>query len=95
MAKKRLLITGVCGLLGQNLVRCLHPDYEITGVDILPQAVELKGLKDYIHLDITLKEKLKTVFEGYSPNVIINTAALTNVDLCEKEKEKAKERMCF
>jgi dTDP-4-dehydrorhamnose reductase len=86
---KRLLITGIYGLLGQNLTRALHSEYEIIGVDIVPQAIDLNGVKDYIVLDITLKDRLIDFFKTYKPDIIINTAALTNVDLCEKERKQA------
>jgi len=88
MAKKKVLITGVCGLLGQNLVRMLAPDYDLTGVDILPRPGFFSGLSDYKLVDITHPDEVGEAVERAKPDLVINTAAITNVDACETEKEK-------
>ena len=88
MARSKILITGVCGLLGQNLVRAMHQDNDLIGVDILPEPAYLKGLVRYQLLDISSPDAVKNTLGELNPDVIINTAAITNVDACEKEQEK-------
>ena len=40
----------------------------------------------YENLDITNQKMVNEIINKYQPNVIINTAAITNVDLCEYKK---------
>lgn len=40
-------------------------------------------------LDISNREAVQATAERFPPTIIINTAAMTNVDLCEKEPEAA------
>lgn len=83
---KRLYITGICGLLGNGIVKELSSKYEICGVDI--SEVELDGcvVERY---DLQDKEKLKKSICIFNPDVVIHTAAAVNVDRCECEKEYA------
>ena len=89
MLYKRVLITGANGLLGQELVRVFsrHPDYDIlaTGRDI--NARFSAGSCGYVPLDLTDHEDVKQIFLDFTPDVIINGAALTNVDQCESERQ--------
>src|SRR4051812_26794133 len=87
----KILITGSNGLLGQKLVYKLR---EKKNVECIATArgenrlVEKRGY-EYKSLDITDKNNVKEVFSEFLPDVIINTAAMTNVDACETEKEIA------
>ncbi len=85
----KILITGSNGLLGQKLVYKLRNK---NGVDCIATArgqnrlVKQDGYT-YETLDITDSNNVEAVFKKYLPDVIINTAAMTNVDACETEKE--------
>lgn len=83
-----LLITGVNGLLGQKVLeQALKLKYNVFGIDIHEHPfVESRGFQ-YQPLDITDRRAVrKTVLTIY-PHYIINTAAMTNVDGCETQKE--------
>ena len=41
----------------------------------------------YCPLDITNEDTIHSLISKENPDVVINTAAMTNVDLCEEEKE--------
>ena len=41
----------------------------------------------YQSLDITEEDSILQIFEKYKPDFVINTAAMTNVDACEDDKE--------
>lgn len=85
-----VLITGANGLLGQKLVKMLLPFSEEWNILASAKGPNRLGFEDgytYISLDITDEEALKKVFERYQPKAVINCAAMTNVDLCEVEKE--------
>lgn len=89
----RILITGSNGLLGQKLVKALRsdPDVELVttsrGPDRTPASGEDRGGYSYRSLDITEQEEVDTVFDELCPEVVIHTAALTNVDTCELDPE--------
>ncbi len=85
----KILITGSNGLLGQKLLHNLRKD---STVDLLATSRGLNRVSEqdgykYISLDITNKEEVERVIAEFNPHVVINTAAMTNVDLCEDEKK--------
>ncbi len=45
----------------------------------------------YQPLDITDEHQVAEMFAKYKPDVVINTAAMTNVDACENNREQAKQ----
>ena len=84
----RILVTGANGLLGQKLVELIltTDDYLIATAKsklVLPLP---KG--EFHAMDITLRDQVVDVITKAQPDVVINTAAMTNVDQCELEKEK-------
>ncbi|MCP9764754.1 SDR family oxidoreductase [Lacihabitans soyangensis] len=85
---KKILVTGSNGLLGQKLIEKLSKAENVEvvatarGENRLPFAENYK----FVSLDITKKEEVETVFEVEKPDVVIHTAAMTNVDQCETEK---------
>jgi len=82
------MITGANGLLGQKVTEIFAHESEHTLLltDIHANAENSHGT-DYFQLDITVKEDVKNYVKKYTPDYIINTAAYTNVDGCETEKE--------
>jgi len=89
MNRKKILITGTNGLLGQKLVSLILKEdkYQLlpTGMSS-PRYLE-KDQVQFVEMDITNEESVKSVFNTYQPDYCINTAAMTNVDMCETEKE--------
>jgi dTDP-4-dehydrorhamnose reductase len=83
-----VLITGANGLLGQKLVKLYndHPEVNIIatgrGANRNPP-----GSYSYRSLDITSENEVDKIIAETQPDVIINTAAMTQVDQCETEKE--------
>ncbi len=86
---KSVLITGSNGLLGQKLVHQLYNNSNYKLIATSKGANRISSLSGFIYeeLDITNQAQVKAVFEKYSPNIVINTAAMTNVDACEDDKE--------
>ena len=85
----KLLITGSNGLLGQKLVYKLRNNHDITCVATARGENRLIKQDGYLYeqLDITNKQNVDAVFSKHLPDVTINTAAMTNVDACETDKE--------
>jgi dTDP-4-dehydrorhamnose reductase len=87
---KKILITGSNGLLGQKLVYALlkRKDIQIIATSSGENRMQVKGGYVYKSLDITKKEEVEKVFSECTPDVVINTAAMTNVDACETNREE-------
>ena len=84
-----LLITGVNGLLGQKVLQqASHLDFDIIGIDIHDAPFVAAKNFHYEPLDITDRRAVKNLILRHYPHYIVNTAAMTNVDACETEKEK-------
>jgi dTDP-4-dehydrorhamnose reductase len=86
----KVLVTGSNGLLGQKLT-----DYYKTRADV--QLIATARGEDryadqtgyeYHTLDITNKEQVQQVIGNHRPDVVINTAAMTNVDACETSRKE-------
>ncbi|OYU66559.1 MAG: NAD(P)-dependent oxidoreductase [Cytophagaceae bacterium BCCC1] len=86
---KKILVTGSNGLLGQKLIEKLSKTENIEVIATARGENRLPFDENYrfISLDITKKEEVDTVFDTEKPDVVIHTAAMTNVDQCETEKD--------
>jgi dTDP-4-dehydrorhamnose reductase len=87
----RVLIVGAHGLLGQKLALMYgrETEHELLLTDLAPQTFFRNARFDYQQLDITQLGDVKSLLSHYRPDVIINTAALTDVDACEEDKLSA------
>ena len=84
MKKTNVLITGGSGLLASNIALLKRKDWNIKLLtrnhivklrDVSAESCSLEDVKSII-----------TVIEEFKPEVVIHSAGLTNVDLCEKKK---------
>lgn len=84
----KILITGSNGLLGQKLLHKLRKDYfvELIATSKGSNRVTERSNYTYFDLDITNNEAVAKLIETEKPQVVMNTAAMTNVDLCEDQK---------
>ena len=83
---KKVLITGSNGLLGRSLRSCLLQNNFVvisTGLGS-DRFEELGGF--YEEMDVTSLNSCNLIIDKYKPDIIINAAALTNVDECENNK---------
>ncbi len=82
---RKVLVTGANGLLGQNLLKILSGKYYLCTTGIEEES--FSGIKPdlYVKADISNKKSVIELIKKTEPEIIINCAALTNVDLCEKE----------
>ncbi len=85
----RVLITGANGLVGQALVALLseRPEYDVlaTGRDLSPRFEG--GSCGYVPLDVTSTLDVKRLFQDFTPTVVVNCAAMTQVETCRRERE--------
>jgi dTDP-4-dehydrorhamnose reductase len=88
---KTVLVTGSNGLLGQKITEKIIRE---GGVKLIATAKGanrflVKEGYTYAEMDILNPTEVEKVIKLYQPDAIINTAAMTNVDTCEDEKDLA------
>ena len=88
----RILVTGANGLLGQKLISLLQNQASVTILATSRGESRIQGLdKDAYHaLDVTDRSKVLQLFSALNPDVVIHTAAMTQVDDCELNPEDCK-----
>ena len=85
----KILITGSNGLLGQKLIHLIASDKncELIATSRGPNRTKMTEGYVYEPLDLTNSVEVHDLIFGHEPDVVINTAAMTNVDECEDNKE--------
>jgi len=85
--KRKILITGVSGLLGSNLAYCLRDRYDVHG---LYHTHELRIDKvPVLSCDLRDAEQIRDVIETIGPDVVIHCAAQADVEICEEHPDQA------
>lgn len=83
----KVVVLGSGGLLGSAMVRtAIERGHEVTGTyhSVAPDFdIELVGL------DITDTTRFAKFLDSINPDVVVNCAAMTDVDACEEERERA------
>ncbi len=88
--KKKLLVFGHSGNLGSNLIYFLKDEYQFTLNTNLtklyfPNVSYVKlDKREFLNDNKLIKKKIKDI----SPDIILNCAACTDLDLCEKKPHK-------
>lgn len=72
--RQKILVTGAKGMLGWALNKELSQEYQLIGTNIE-------------NADITDENQIKEEIFNIRPEIVIHTAAYTEVDNCEKNKE--------
>lgn len=87
---KRVLIIGANGFTGRRVLEMMASKglYELYGLSLSNDIFPSKGYH-FINADITNFEAIKELFEKIKPNVVINCAAISVPDFCDKNREIA------
>lgn len=72
----KILLTGKEGLLGRDCLEVLAPRHTVLALN-------------HRELDITNPAQVEKAVARFRPDVLVNCAGFTKVDLCETEREKA------
>ncbi|HEX8330706.1 MAG TPA: NAD(P)-dependent oxidoreductase [Hymenobacter sp.] len=86
----RILVTGSNGLLGQKLVELLRQQPEVELVATSRGANKLADLYPDLHfapLDVADAAQVQRVLAQVRPTHVVHTAAMTNVDECELNRD--------
>lgn len=79
----KFFITGGSGLLGSRIATVADDKHELV------LSHNSNPTDNTVKCDITNEEEVKKIIQEVNPDVIIHCAAMTNVDLCEDEVDKA------
>jgi len=88
--RRKILVTGSCGMLGSALCRVLSEDFDVFGLDSVTCQSKVPSMKSFMQCDICDAEETKKCINKIGTEAVIHAAAWTNVDGCEKNPEKAK-----
>jgi dTDP-4-dehydrorhamnose reductase len=72
----RILVTGAAGQVGARVAETLIGHHEVLGAA-------------HDELDLADREQVEQVVAEFAPDAVVNTAAMTNVDACERDPERA------
>ena len=76
---KKILITGGAGLLGVNLALRISNNYKIYTL-LNKKIINIPSTLNNIDM-----KPLEKIFDEFSPNLVINTVAKTNIEMCEEK----------
>ena len=82
--RKRVLLTGASGLLGEKLFTILSRNYEVIGI-----RKTTKGA--YISLNLIDYDAVSAFIELSKPDIIVHAAGIADPDICEQDKKAAYE----
>ncbi len=85
----KIMITGASGQLGRALQELLANESNVTIVATSTKGSERNTEFPILPLDITKEQSVMSFIMGQKPDVIMNCAAYTKVDLCETNEEEA------
>ena len=88
--KQKILVTGQSGILGSDLVPRLDRMYNVVAVSRNPRPYPKLSTITNHALDITQLDKLLSFLDDKKFDIIINCAAMTDVDRCETDRDAAR-----
>ena len=87
--KKKVLITGGSGLLAVNWALSICNNYDVTLL-LHYKKISLPGVNTSV-VNLNSLDECLFVLEKYQPDIVIHTAGLTNVEVCEASPGLAQE----
>jgi len=91
----RIMVTGAAGLLGLRLTTLLSEKFHVIAVTHQHEfpgniSEELQAVK----CDLTGRASVRRLVHDFEPDVVINSAAMTDVDACEENQILANKANC-
>lgn len=81
---KTLLVTGASGFLGWNICQKAKLDWTIVGT-FCSRFTDIPDVK-IVKVDLTEFSELKQIFKDAKPSAVIHTAALTDPNFCQENR---------
>ncbi|WP_455635825.1 dTDP-4-dehydrorhamnose reductase [Parabacteroides sp.] len=87
----RIWVVGANGFTGRRVLSCLSGTgkYEVMGCSLRPDILPGSGDYRFVQMDINNFPVVKDLFRTFTPDVVINTSALSVPDYCETHHEEA------
>ena len=86
----RVLITGATGMLGTSLCDCfLRQGHDVYGLSRGNRVREPFSKEHRIEADITDRKRIRQITQEIHPELILHSAAISDVDYCEKVTQEA------
>jgi dTDP-4-dehydrorhamnose reductase len=92
---KKLLVTGSNGLLGQKIIYQLlsePEEFEVYATGRGENRLVQKNGYTYHSADLSNDKEVNVLIQKVKPDVVIHTAAMTNVDACELNPEECRKQ---
>jgi len=86
--KKKVLLTGGSGLLAVNWAVLINKFFFVTSI-LHERIISIPNIQTCVTPLDSLKECL-SIFENINPDIVIHTAAITNIEKCENDPLLAK-----
>lgn len=86
--KKRILVTGSGGFVAGSVIVQAQQDWEVHGAGRSEPVQCATGVRYHV-LDILDKSQLSNLFYNIKPDAVIHTAAIADIDYCQKHQEIA------
>ena len=85
--RKVVALTGGSGLLATNLALSMASDFDVY-LFLHSRFIQLENVTS-VYLDLASISKITSQLDDLKVDLLINCAALTNVETCEKDPETA------
>jgi dTDP-4-dehydrorhamnose reductase len=86
----KLLVTGYNGFVAGSVIAQAKGKWEIHGIDLA--EISANDPQFFYHkLDLLDEKKTVDLFRKISPDAVIHTAAMANIDVCQNNQERAVE----
>ncbi len=88
---KKILLLGASGFVGNAIFHYFSPKKEYSLIGTYYQHLPTTNTQPdqrIRNINVLEKEKLKSLLEEIKPDIIINTIAIPNIDLCEENHDK-------
>ena len=83
MTRARIALVGASGFFGKPLFSALSDSFDVIGTG------QTRPEKEMVLLDICDAKAVRDFFSREKPELVVNLAAITDVDACEKNPEQA------
>ena len=88
----KIIVTGSNGLLGQHLIPQLaQHNHQVIALGRGPQRITGIEHIPYQNLDLLEFDQVRHFIKSQQPDVLVHAAAMTQVDDCERDRNKSRE----
>jgi len=87
---KKVAITGLSGVIGRILSEEITSKMQVIDLYHKKKYSGSARIKSHIKLDLLKKDKILPTLERVKPNIVVHMAAITHIDVCEKDKKYGK-----